>query len=193
MPSASTAARTRLTRSEAQALTRRRLLDAAARLLVEKSNAETSVEGIAEAAGYSIGAVYSNFGNKEELLLALLDEHMAASASELAHLFDGIAGEPASQHRALARYFEELATDHRKWWLLSYELWAYALRRPEARERLMQAQATCRDAVVRLISGMFHQRGLEPPIPPEQLARIVEALTDGLLRQRFLEQDEPGG
>ena len=74
----------RLTRAEAKARTRRRLLDAAARTFARKGYAGASVEEIAEAAGYSIGALYSNFGGKEELFLEL----MAGGASKDPAVFD---------------------------------------------------------------------------------------------------------
>ena len=63
--------RRRLTRAEAKNRTRQLLLDAAAQVFARKGFAGASVEEIAEAAGYSIGAVYSNFGSKEQLFLEL--------------------------------------------------------------------------------------------------------------------------
>src|SRR3954466_1955281 len=64
----------RITRSERRAQTRAALLDAAARVFVERGFAGTSVEAIAADAGYTRGAFYSNFATKEELFVALLQE-----------------------------------------------------------------------------------------------------------------------
>ena len=67
----SNAPRQRLTRAEAKSRTRQLLLDAAASVFARKGYVGASVEEIAETAGFSIGAVYSNFGSKEELFLEL--------------------------------------------------------------------------------------------------------------------------
>src|SRR5260370_39726611 len=67
----SNAPRQRLARPEAKSRTRQLLLDAAASVFARKGYVGASVEEIAEAAGFSIGAVYSNFGSKEELFLEL--------------------------------------------------------------------------------------------------------------------------
>ena len=64
--------RQRLTRAEAKARTRQQLLDAAARTFARKGYAGASVEEIAESAGYSTGALYSNFASKEQLFLELM-------------------------------------------------------------------------------------------------------------------------
>ena len=67
--------RIRLTREESQALTRERLLESAAHEIT-RHGAGASVRDIAEAAGYSQGAVYANFESKELMFLELLRRHM---------------------------------------------------------------------------------------------------------------------
>jgi AcrR family transcriptional regulator len=62
----------RLTRSQSQEQTRQRLIDAARDLFRSEGFVATSIDRIAEAAGYSKGAVYSNFGGKEDIFLAAL-------------------------------------------------------------------------------------------------------------------------
>src|SRR3954465_3120513 len=57
--------------------TRRRLLDAAMDVFAERGFHRASVDDVARAAGFSIGALYSNFASKDELLLAIFDEHLA--------------------------------------------------------------------------------------------------------------------
>jgi AcrR family transcriptional regulator len=66
----------RLTRSEAKAANRRALLDAA-RILVAQDGGSVSVDAIAEAADLTSGAIYSIFGSKNDLLVALITENMA--------------------------------------------------------------------------------------------------------------------
>ena len=64
----------RLTREEARGRTRRAILDAARALFTEHGYRGASLDDIAETAGYSKGAVYSNWLSKEALFLELLDE-----------------------------------------------------------------------------------------------------------------------
>ena len=66
-------ARKRLTREESKEVTRVRLIEAAERLFVRKGFDDASVEEISETAGYSRGAFYSNFDNKEQVFLAVID------------------------------------------------------------------------------------------------------------------------
>ncbi len=68
------ASRNRLSREESQAQTRARLLKSARFLFGRDGYATTSVERIAEHAGYSKGAAYANFEGKEDLFLAVLKQ-----------------------------------------------------------------------------------------------------------------------
>ncbi|MDQ3789200.1 MAG: TetR/AcrR family transcriptional regulator, partial [Actinomycetota bacterium] len=63
----------RLSRTESVALTRARLLDAAEEVFAEHGFGRTTLEQIAERAGYTRGAVYANFTSKDDLFLAVLD------------------------------------------------------------------------------------------------------------------------
>src|SRR5258706_4968023 len=70
----------RLSRAEQRDLTRTRLLDAAEKVFVDRGFHAASVDEVAEEAGYSKGAVYSNFENKDELFLAVLERRVTSRA-----------------------------------------------------------------------------------------------------------------
>src|SRR2546421_6317082 len=70
----------RLSRTEQRDQTRARLLDAAEKVFVDRGFHAASVEEVAEEAGYSKGAVYSNFENKDELFLAVLERRVDSPA-----------------------------------------------------------------------------------------------------------------
>ena len=72
------------TRGERQAETRRQILDAASQAFARKGYHGASVGEIAETAGYTTGAIYSNFGGKEEVFVELIDAHIAAHLEQLA-------------------------------------------------------------------------------------------------------------
>jgi TetR/AcrR family transcriptional regulator, transcriptional repressor of aconitase len=73
----------RLTREQNQALTRSRLLTVAKAHFARDGYAASSVDRIAEDAGFSKGAVYSNFAGKDELFLGVLEEHGRVSVNEI--------------------------------------------------------------------------------------------------------------
>lgn len=82
----------RLSRAESQALTLQRLLASARELFRRDGYAATSVERIAEDAGYSKGAFYSNFDSKEAIFLAVLD---AQGQQGLTPLLESITAAPS--------------------------------------------------------------------------------------------------
>src|SRR5205807_8868436 len=86
---AATTIRKRLTREESRSQTRERLLRAAARVFLRRGFHRASVEEVAETAGFSTGAVYSNFSGKEELLLALCDERAREEEEAVVHIISG--------------------------------------------------------------------------------------------------------
>src|SRR5690348_12449435 len=121
--------RQRLTRAEAKARTREQLLGAAARIFAKKGYAGASVEEIAESAGYSIGALYSNFASKEELFLELM---AARSSDRLTALADLLGADDARPIQMLARRLERNAEPDSDLMALRAEFWLYAVRHPEA-------------------------------------------------------------
>ncbi|CAN0628586.1 TetR/AcrR family transcriptional regulator [Burkholderia multivorans] len=95
--------RSRLTHEQRRSETRERLIDAARTRFLEKGFADTSVENIAETAGYTRGAFYSNFDSKRELLIELLHrDHNRMLADLQAIAADRASDESAS--RAAACY-----------------------------------------------------------------------------------------
>lgn len=72
----------RLSRAEQQQLTRARLLAAAAEVFAEHGFGGASLDAIATRAGYTRGAVYSNFADKAEILIALIDREAEAFRTE---------------------------------------------------------------------------------------------------------------
>jgi len=81
-----------------------RLIGAAERLFIRKGFDEASVEEISEMAGYSRGAFYSNFDDKEQLFLAVLDRRLPQVPEALDDIFQQIT-EPAAQIAAAREWF----------------------------------------------------------------------------------------
>ncbi len=79
----------RLSRQERKAQTRERLIDAAAQVFAQRGFEAASLDEVAAAAGYTKGAVYSNFASKTDLLIALLERRIEVQSAEYAHRFEG--------------------------------------------------------------------------------------------------------
>jgi AcrR family transcriptional regulator len=73
----------RLTREQSQAVTREKLLDAARTVFARDGFSGASIERVADEAGFSKGAVYSNFRSKEDLFLAVLEAPTLVDLPEL--------------------------------------------------------------------------------------------------------------
>lgn len=110
------ASRKRMTRDEAKAATRQKILQAALDVFAHKGYHRAIVDDIVRVSGTSKGAVYHHFPTKEALFIALVDEfasHLATTVAEAIHREHGALGkvegalrgglETFARHRQLAR------------------------------------------------------------------------------------------
>ena len=179
------AAATRMTRAERRAQTRAALLDAAARVFVERGFAGASVEAIAVEAGYTRGAFYSNFASKDELFVALLQERGFEMARSVAR---ESAGKSASEVGAAAAaiHGHEVA----EWMVrLFLEVLAHAGRDPEARRLAAGFWSGTREIGAEQIRRRYEATGDEPPADPSEIASAFIALDIGLALQRYVDED----
>jgi AcrR family transcriptional regulator len=176
------ARRRRLTQAEAKARTRQLLLEAAASVFARKGFAGASVEEIADAAGFSSGAVYSNFQSKEELFLELSETYrgdlIAEAAAFLREQGPGTGG--------LGRLLTAAADKDAGFALLHSEFWAYAVRNPRVLDTVATRLNAPRQALEALVRADLQQRGAPPEASPEAVSAVVAALFEGLVRQRLL-------
>jgi len=172
----------RETRAEKQARTRAELLETAATVFARRGYKGASVEEIAEEAGYSHGAVYSNFDGKADLFLAVLEEYMAERAQELAATQAGLAEDAPIELRARAladQWMERFARD-RESFLLHMEFVAHAGRDPELAQRFGTRSAALREAIAAYIAHYQELEGIEADLTPDELALMLRALAIGL-------------
>lgn len=172
----------RPTRVEQQAQTRSQLIDAAAQVFARRGFQAASVEEIAEEAGYSHGAVYSNFEGKADLFLAVFEDYMAERVRELAETQAALADDASLEVRARAladQWMDRLARD-RESFALHMEFLAHAGRDPQLARRFGTRSSAMREAVARYITHYQQEAGLEPAIPTDDLALILRALGIGL-------------
>src|SRR6201996_1698573 len=174
----------RLRRKEAKARTRELLLDAATRVFARKGYAGASVDDIAEAAGFTIGALYSNFSGKEDLFIELLSARSSTRmADALAIVGDSDA--PIEQRRSrLADHLVEVAAQDADLAVLEAEFWLYAMRKPDFHERLTAQFRENRDSLAALLADWAQDQGRSGAIPFEGLSTILLALFQGLVKLR---------
>jgi AcrR family transcriptional regulator len=172
----------RLTRVEQQAQTRTRLIEAATRVFARRGFHEASVEEIAEQAGYSHGAVYSNFDGKGELFLAVFEDYMAERVRELSETQTALAdGAPLeSRARALADQWMDRLERDRESVALHIEFIAHADRDPELARRFGERSSVMREALARYIVEYQRESGEELALPVDDLAMVLRALGIGL-------------
>jgi AcrR family transcriptional regulator len=174
----------RLNRAESQARTRDRLLDTARELFLRDGYSATSLSKVAEEAGYSTGAVYSNFEGKSALALAVLDRIHEEKLAEISAIFtsDGdIDGKLAE--------FEKWAEGAMQggWPRLELEFGLDARQDPA----LVGALADRERAVVTLIAKSIDRHaaglGVAGMLPSKALARSMVSLAIGVAIQRMID------
>jgi AcrR family transcriptional regulator len=174
--------RTRLNREESQARTRERLLESAAREVARRGTG-ASIRDIAEAAGYSQGALYANFNSKELLFLELLRQHMERNVRALEALSVHSRDRRDGLLVALDSWLEAMNSD-RDWSALSVELQMHAARDKAFAVHYDRLFAEHRQAMGRLTERLFAASGRELPAPPLEIASALIALAHGLVLQR---------
>src|SRR5215212_6813407 len=123
-----------LTRAERREQTRNDLIGAADRCFVEGGFHPTSLDQIADAAGYTKGAVYSNFASKEDLFFAVY-ERRAERSAETTEATIAEAPDPITGIERVSRAgVERRASVDDGWLAVFFEFWAHVLRHPELRE-----------------------------------------------------------
>ncbi len=172
----------RLTREESRFETRTKLLDSAAQLFARGGYEGASVDLIAESAGYSKGAFYSNFESKEAIFLELLDVHKRREIDALAQLL--AKDVPASELVSLIRNSESSRVSNFDFGLLSAEFQLQACRDKTFAKTYAKLHSTHLDTMAGLITKLFAKLDRIPPSEPKDLADIIMALTTGLSLQR---------
>jgi AcrR family transcriptional regulator len=171
----------RLTPERRRQLTREALVAAAAEVFTAKGFHAASLDEIADAAGFTRGAIYSNFGSKEELLFAVYDRLDDITLAGMADAIDERGGgDPLGDATAAAAVWARLLGRSRDMIALSLELHLYALRNPEAQERLARLERQASEKLAAFIEDAFERQGLQLQMPALELADIGRAGVNGL-------------
>lgn len=176
----------RISRKESQSQTRTNLLDAALEVFSRRGYHAASVDEIAAEAGYSKGAVYSNFSNKEELFLALIDRRFAQDAQGYPGIInfmnDGLKVEAGSD-------FKEQIMRDRTWSILMVDFFLFAIREGSNRKELSTRLENLRGVMGKNLTDLYKQMGKKPMLPVTELPWSVFSLGVGMMLQFYIDPD----
>jgi AcrR family transcriptional regulator len=167
--------------------TRQHLIDAAATVFAARGYHGASLDEVAAAAGFTKGAVYSNFKNKEDLFVAVLEQRMTANLAAVERVLDDT--QPPDAHMGEILDILTVTEYDPNWGVLYLEFMLYAARNPSARELLVAQMSRNRDAVERLVAREQQLTGVRPDIPPRDFATIALALFAGLDMHRIVDPE----
>ena len=185
-----TVPRKRLTRQESQARTRTLLLEVATAEFLAHGYTGTSLERVAELAGFSKGAVYGNFAGKEELCLAVLENHYFSYLQKFVADFAAVGTTIEDRLAVLERWFDVLLVED-EWQILAMEFAVQTRRNPKVQEQLAAREKMIRTAVTSLLSQQINQLGVTPLLPPDQLGDVFVAVVGGIAVQRLIDPTIP--
>ncbi len=175
----------RLTRAEQREKTRGCLVEAAAKVFTRRGYDKASLDEVAEEAGFTKGAVYSNFKGKEDLFLATIDAHFEERLQAIKRVMQEEPDEQGTAHAAGMDFMNKLNADP-EYFALFFEFWAYAQRNPSVKKKFLPRVQRFRAALAELFEAKS-DAGLELPIPSEQLASMLIAMAAGVTMERELD------
>lgn len=176
--------RTRPTRDD----TREKLFEAAARVFEDQGIGGASIEAIAAAAGFTRGAFYSNFKSKDELIIAMLEDHVEQSILRIRDLLE--------RHKNLADFIEALKTMGRSQQdplgrspLLHMEMILFVARAEKRRPELAKRLRARRKLVADIIETTAKNSGRTVILNPAWAGALVLALEDGFRLHRLIDPE----
>src|SRR6478672_3832046 len=177
--------RTRPTRDD----TREKLFEAAARVFEDQGIGGASIEAIAAAAGFTRGAFYSNFASKEELIVAMLEDHVEQSIRRNLDLL--------AKHQDLQDYLDA----YRKMGggsrqdplghapLLHMEMILFVARAEKRRPELAKRLRARRKLIADIVETASKNGGGNPALNPAWIGAVALAIEDGFRLHRLIDPE----
>jgi AcrR family transcriptional regulator len=176
--------RTRPTRDE----TREKLFEAAARVFEEHGIGNASIEAIAAAAGFTRGAFYSNFKSKDELISAMLEDHVERSIRRHLDLL--------AQHTNIDDFLHALKTIDRgkqdplgRAPLLYMEMILFVARAEKRRPELAKRLRARRKLIADIVESTLRKSGREDAFNSAWTGAILLALDEGFRLHRLIDPE----
>jgi AcrR family transcriptional regulator len=170
--------------------TRDLLLDAAEDVFARRGFEGASLEEIADAAGYTRGAIYKQFGGKEELFLAVNKRFNERFLPEFLDLIDPTTPIEEIDVASIAKRWHDLQSRDARNYALATEFNLYVLRNPSVRKRVAKQRRATAEMIAKFIDEQVDRLGVSLRIPSLTLARLVLATSDGLELASYLDGSE---
>ncbi|MGJ9422133.1 TetR/AcrR family transcriptional regulator [Aeromicrobium sp. CF3.5] len=177
----------RVTRAQRQAQTRGRLIDVARSMFLDDGYAATSLDKVAVRAGFSKGAVYSNFAGKEELCMAVLDAIHGDQINGVVEVFSGPGG--LSDHIEAFALWARDGLSQPRWTALETEFGAIARHSTWVADSLRTRHREIRAAIEHLIREVSAAEDLRLPMPADRAATALLSMGIGLGALRSIDHD----
>jgi AcrR family transcriptional regulator len=178
----------RLLRAERKERTKSELVEAARAVFLRRGFHGASLDEIAEEAGYTKGAVYSNFDGKDDLFLAAFEEHFRRRAEMYAGvIFDQ--QDIEDSYRLVARVWRAGNEVEPEWARLLTEFLIHASRDESLRARVLEVRERGLERIAAIVDALAAQHGVEFTLPTIDVARGSGALNRGLAVEQLLNPD----
>ncbi|WP_245721526.1 TetR/AcrR family transcriptional regulator [Nocardia crassostreae] len=164
------------------------MLDAAFDAFADDGLGRTTVEQICDRAGFTRGAFYSNFSSLEELFLAMWEQRSAQLLESVTAFLD--ADLDVSDSRQAVEYLLSAVPMDDKWFRITAEFTAHALRNPELRRVMVAREEAIRGALMPVAVTLLERAGRRIP-DPDAMGRALIAVHDGTATQCLLEPGDP--
>jgi AcrR family transcriptional regulator len=179
----------KLTPERRRELTRSTLIDAAADVFAKRGFHAASLEEIAETAGFTRGAIYKNFENKEELFYAVIERRIDAQLERFAEVLRNDQG-AATDPTRLAGVWQDVLSFDTDWFTLDLEFRLYAMRNEDARTTWVAHERQLHDLVARFIEETQQGLGVTMSLDADTLAGIVVPASQGFWQWAALDPDQ---
>ena len=157
-------------------------------VFADKGYDATTLEEVAAVAGFSKGAVYSNFDGKQQLFLALLRERIEERLETVAHVTrEG--GTASDQAERAGHSLAELLEREPNWHRLFIEFWVRAVHDPHLQHELAEQRRPMRALIADMLEEQAAKLELELPAASDELAVIVLALSNGIAIEHLADPD----
>lgn len=163
------------------------MISAADRLFTERGFHASTVDEIALEAGYTKGAVYSNFASKEDLFFAVYERRAERAHAEIEEILNE--NGPAAGLELLASDAAQRRGRDDGWLAVYFEFWAHVVRRPELRERFARIHARVAEPMTVAVERHAEERGIVMPVDARSFNAAMIAMVSGLSVERLTQPD----
>lgn len=156
-------------------MTRIRLVEAAEKVFIRKGFDDSSVEEISETAGYSRGAFYSNFENKEQVFLAVVDSRRPKALDDICQQVS-----ESDERTAVAREWFSNQWRQKDFTALRMEFSRRAMRDRSVRKHLAELRRQELETYAASMGKYLGAIAGAPTYPPQVVALVLLAVAHGL-------------